>query len=127
MSSVVLDASALLALLQDELGGDLVRERIAHGAAISAVNYEEVLSVLCDRIPLETAAALVDELELDCVPFDRRQARVATSLKPLYPRGHVSQADRACLALALELGQPALTGDRKWRDAETGAIVELIR
>jgi PIN domain nuclease of toxin-antitoxin system len=57
----------------------------------------------------------------------RRQARVATSLKLLYPRGHASQADRACLALALELGQPALTGDRKWRDAETGDIVELVR
>jgi ribonuclease VapC len=45
----VIDASALLALLQDENGADAVVEAIADGAAISTVNLSEVLAKLAEH------------------------------------------------------------------------------
>ena len=45
----VIDASALLALLQDENGADEVVEAIADGAAISTVNLSEVLAKLAEH------------------------------------------------------------------------------
>lgn len=45
----VIDASALLALLQDENGADEVVEAIAAGAAISTVNHSEVLAKLAEH------------------------------------------------------------------------------
>lgn len=45
----VLDASALLALLQNEPGASSVVEAIGAGAAISAVNFSEVLAKLAER------------------------------------------------------------------------------
>jgi ribonuclease VapC len=43
MTAIVLDASALLAMLRDEAGGAMVAGAIA-GASMSAVNLAEVVS-----------------------------------------------------------------------------------
>jgi PIN domain nuclease of toxin-antitoxin system len=39
----------------------------------------------------------------------------------------LSLGDRACLALAAELGVVALTTDREWARADVGVEVALIR
>ncbi len=44
----VLDASALLAYLNDEAGAKVVEESLVRGSAISAVNLAEVLSKLAE-------------------------------------------------------------------------------
>jgi PIN domain nuclease of toxin-antitoxin system len=82
VSGVVLDASALLALLLGEPGGDVVRARRA-GAVLSAVNYAEVLArtaALCGS--LEDAKRRVDRQELGVIALDQTQAAVAASLVP---------------------------------------------
>src|SRR5205823_1913357 len=47
-AGVVLDASALLALLREEEGAERVAEQLPRGAAISALNWAEVLARLID-------------------------------------------------------------------------------
>jgi ribonuclease VapC len=115
MASVVLDASAVLALVRDEPGADKVAPHIGH-AAISAVNLQEVIKeLLLSGLDAATARELLDELRLDVCAHDRDAAYAAAALHAQtreYGRG---LGDRSCLALALQLGVPALTADREWK------------
>lgn len=127
MGEVVLDASAVLAVLLDEPGQDVVRRHLA-GASVSAVNYSEVLSRaarLCGS--LEEAKRRVDRHGLTVVPFDADQATLAASLLPATKPFGLSLADRACLVLGLARGVPVLTADRAWAEVEVGVRVEVIR
>ena len=127
MAEVVLDASALLALMRAEEGADRVASVIDH-AVIGAVNLAEVTSKLVrEQIAIEVVREWVDALELDVRAFDRELAHAAGALLPATrPRG-LSLGDRACLALARALGAPALTMDRAWRGVDVGVAIEVIR
>jgi PIN domain nuclease of toxin-antitoxin system len=124
---IVVDASAVLALLQGEPFGKFDPERIV-GAAISAVNLAEVLTKLLSaglsRHHAEDAAAA---LNFRVVPFDKQQARDAAGLWPATSRGGLSLGDRACLALGLALKAPVITADRAWAKIDIGASIVLIR
>lgn len=127
MVRVVLDASAVLALLLGEPGADVVKARL-EGAFLSSVNYSEVLArtaTLCGS--LEEAKLRVDRHDWTILPFDAEQATVVASLLPETKRFGISLADRACLALGLMHGCPVLTADRIWADLDIGVTVELIR
>jgi PIN domain nuclease of toxin-antitoxin system len=127
VSTVVLDASALLALLLGEPGADVVRSRRA-GAVLSAVNYAEVLArtvALCGS--LEEAKRRVDRQEVEVIPLDQTQAAVAASLAPAGKPLGLALADRCCLALALTRRQPVLTADRDWRSLKADIDIVLIR
>jgi S-adenosylmethionine uptake transporter len=81
MSSVVVDASAVLAILQDE-PGTAVALHHADGALFGAVNLAETLAKVSDRgIAIEDALRLIDDLRPKIVPFNRRQAAVVASLR----------------------------------------------
>lgn len=127
MSGVVLDASAVLAYLQGEPGGDLVAEQMA-AAVIGAVNLSEVIAKLVDK-GLDDAA--VDEtlqsIGLEAVAFDVAQARAAGLMRSATRQRGLSLGDRACLALARARGAPALTADRAWTEVAAGVEVRLIR
>jgi len=127
MSEVVLDASALLALLNDEPGSDVVA-MVLSGAAISTVNLAEVIAKL-------TAYGLSDEevgealgtFGLEVTPFDETHAYIAGGLyRSTRPFG-LSLGDRACLALAKQNGLPVMTADRAWAGLEIGIEVRVIR
>ena len=80
VARVVLDASALLALLRAEEGGHRVREAVQAGALISAVNWAEVLTRLVQEggDPMEVsnqALPFADAGLLSLVPYDDEQAR----------------------------------------------------
>jgi PIN domain nuclease of toxin-antitoxin system len=125
--AVVLDASALLALLHAEPGGDTVVDLIS-SSCISAVNWCEVFGKL--RAAGIDAAALVEGVEqtgIRIVPFDAEQARVAGELHVATRQAGLSLADRACLALASELEAPAVTADRAWARLDVGVEVRCIR
>jgi ribonuclease VapC len=115
--SKVYDASALLALLNDELGQDAV---IAHLAApeeglISAANWAEVASKLADRgeSPTEIESGLA-ALGLEVVPLDAKQALAAGALRPSTRTLGLSLGDRCCLALATLRKAEVITGERIW-------------
>ena len=124
----VLDASAILALLQGEQGGARVRE-VLDDAIMSSVNYAEVLAKCSDKGGrLEDAETQVGGLRLDVKPFGKDDAIEAARLRPKTRRPHdISFADRACLALAHSVSGTALTGDRVWADLDLGIRVELFR
>lgn len=129
----VLDASALMAVLHAEDGASVVIEAIGRGAAVSVVNWAEVLSKLAEagKDP-EAAAAELRRAEgsrraLSIEPLTAADCVAVARLRPITRRQGLSLADRACLALAERLGVPALTADREWLEADVAADVQLIR
>jgi PIN domain nuclease of toxin-antitoxin system len=121
----VLDASAVLALLQEEPGADEV-EALLDGALLSTVNLSEVLQ------KAEQHAVDVEGLEFDLEAlgvvhrdFDLACARGAAAL---WRRGSgLSLGDRACLALAGAVDGTAVTADRGWGRAARGVEVLVVR
>jgi ribonuclease VapC len=123
----VLDASALLALLNDEPGAAAVSERL-DGASMSAVNWCEAYGKLrAAGVPPAALTAGMAETGITIVAFDADQACVAGELLPLVRRAGLSLADRACLSLAQRLGVPAVTADTAWRTVDVGVDVVCVR
>ena len=126
---VVLDASAVLALLFEEPGAEMVRAQLRTGV-IGAANLAEVLAKLSDHgLPAMEAVRAVTILGLEVAPMTEAQAGRSAELRPMTRAVGLSLGDRACLALAAELGAPVLTADRSW-DAVAGAAgvsVQVIR
>jgi PIN domain nuclease of toxin-antitoxin system len=73
---VVLDASAVLAYLQDENGSEKVDVVLSEGSAImSAVNYAEVVGKLLEAgLPESSVKAVMENLELQIEALDDKQA-----------------------------------------------------
>lgn len=129
----VLDASALLAHLNDEEGADAVRAAMKRGAAISVVNWAEVLSKLAERgEDADIAAAEMRGAELigpviSIEPLTEEDCIAIARLRPATKAQGLSLADRACLVLAERLGVPAVTADGGWAKAQVRAEVRPIR
>ena len=126
--SCVLDASALLALLQQEPGAETV-ETLLEEAVISSVNWSEVVHKSLDRgVELDNLREDLEALGLNIAPFDVEDAEVAAALRRGTAELGLSLADRACLALASRLSIPALTTDSAWAELQLEAVfVRLIR
>lgn len=129
MTKAVLDASALLAWLEDEPGADSVQDVLASGSAVmSAVNWAEVFAKLVDRgLSEEDLRRIRGSLDLDIRPFDEEAAFASASLRPVTRRLGLSIGDRACLALALREAVPALTADQAWSNLELELDVNVVR
>lgn len=131
----ILDASALLALLQDEPGAAAVVEAIEAGAAISTVNLSEVLAKLTERgehvrSTMATIRQAVDRADggLQIEAFTEEDGIEAADLRPRSKSQGLSFGDRACLALAARYEVPTVTADKDWADLpEVGVAVKLIR
>ena len=127
MPEVVIDASALLALLNDEPGADVVAEALPQGV-ISAVNLSEVVAKLCDAgMPEKAIHQALQPLGIEIVPFDEEQAYEAGLLRASTQDWGISLGDRACLSLAKKLGIDALTADRAWTELSIGTTIKVIR
>jgi len=129
MSEMVLDASALLALLHGEAGGAKVAEHIVD-ARMSSVNYAEVVShFIHAAMPAEQVDAMLRPLPMRIVEADLALATLAGRLRSATAEAGLSLGDRFCLALARRDGLPALTADRQWRTVAeaAGVTVSVIR
>lgn len=127
MASVVLDSSAILAVLNDEPGADVV-ESMMDDALVSTVNYAEVVAKLVERGSTTAAAqAALLSVALTTVDFDIALALRTGGLRAETLRRGLSLGDRACLALAEREGVPALTGDRSWVGSVSSVDIRLIR
>lgn len=102
---------------------------MADGAAISVVNWTEVLSKLAERgEDPELAAAELKEAGLiggviAIEPVTSEDSIQIARLRPLTRDRGLSLADRACLALAERLQVPVLTADGAWIDLPSVRVV----
>ncbi len=127
MSSVVLDAVAVTAVLRREPGHEAVVPHL-RGALISCVNLAEVLCISRTRGSLpEFDDLAISRMQLRPVPFDEDQARFVASIYSKTLGGTVGLADRACMALGLSRNLPVLTGVREWLNFDVGVDVRLFR
>ncbi len=127
MTSCVLDASAVLAFVLDEPGGNEVSKCLA-GGRWSAVNYAEVLTRLAELSgSLEETRLRIDRLELEIVPLDAELAALTASLRPATRKYGLSIADRACLAVAMSSRSPVITADPSWNQLDVGVEIIQIR
>ncbi len=133
MNSIVLDASAVLAMIQGEPGGERVAfllDSIELGAdvkvSIGSVNWCEVLT----RTRRDYNGMTVEELTaalagVELVPFDKACAELAAAYASV--NRALSLGDRACLALAKIKQATAWTTERLWSQCKLDVPVELIR
>lgn len=125
---VVLDASALLALLDDEPGAALVEEHLGRATVLS-VNLEEVAGKLIGRgMPPADVELAVAALDVTVTAFTAEMAWLSARTRPHLPSG-LGIADRCCLAGAAVLGAGVVTADALWARAGPafGVEVTLIR
>jgi ribonuclease VapC len=124
---VVLDASALLALLNREPGHEEVTRAIPR-ASISTVNLSEVAAKLAEsRMPEDMVREALEGLALDIQDFGLELAFQAGMLRPSTRVRGLSLGDRACLALGQRLNIPVLTTDRAWQVLDLDVEVKLLR
>jgi ribonuclease VapC len=128
VTSAVLDASAVLALIRGESGGVRVVEHIGR-AAISAVNLHEVIKELfLSELDEPTIREVLGEFRLDVRAHDNDAAYAGAALHAQTRQFGRGLGDRSCLALALQLGLPAITADKEWRKVRVkGLKIEQIR
>jgi PIN domain nuclease of toxin-antitoxin system len=129
--TVVLDTSAVLAVIFGEDGAERVAPHLTPSAGvISAVNFAEVATKLVDRrYSDEDARSTLADLKALVRPLQTDVAMLTGLLRRVTRSRGLSLGDRACLALARTEGCPAVTADRKWRDIAEAADVsiEVIR
>jgi PIN domain nuclease of toxin-antitoxin system len=127
MSSVVLDASALLAFLREEPGSERV-ESVLGRSVISSVSIAEVLTLALDHGgTLPQAFPAVTRLPITKNSFEIYDAYLAASLRPATKHLGLSLGDRVSLALGMRLGLPVLTTDGTWQDIAASIEIEPIR
>lgn len=124
---IVLDASALLAVLLDEPGADKVVP-IMSGAELSAVNLGEILTKVAERggAP-EEARRQIESFGMKISAFEGGDAAAVAALRAQTRHLGLSFGDRACLALALSRGFPVMTADTEWAKLDLGIDIRLIR
>jgi ribonuclease VapC len=127
VNEVILDASAILALLNAEPGADVVEETLP-GAITSTVNLSETVAKLSERgMPEGAIRIALEEIGLRLVSFDGDLAFQTGLLRVSTRSAGLSFGDRACLALGRQLKLPVLTTDRGWATLDVGVEVRLIR
>ena len=124
----VFDASAVLAAIFDEPGGDRVTELWAEGEnLLCSVNYAEVIAKLAERSMTDAEVRMVMEgVPLELAQFDQETAHAAGLLRRSTKALGLSLGDRACLALAQIRTAQAVTADRVWK-RQKGFDVLVIR
>lgn len=125
--SFVLDSSAVLAVIREEAGMEVVAAAIPQ-SRVSSVNAVEIVTKLIDlgRSP-DLAEAILFGLALDIEPFLPADGVLAGRLRKESKRFGLSLGDRACIATAIRLGATVLTADRIWADLDVGCPIEVIR
>lgn len=123
----VIDASALLAFILKERGGDGAAATFA-GGVMSAANISEALAVLIRKgATIEEALAGFRDTGIVAAPVSEEHAVTAAALSPLTRHAGLSLGDRLCLSLALELNRPAVTAEKSWKSLAVGIEIQLIR
>lgn len=127
MVEVVLDSSALLAVINAERGADAVA-KLLDGAVIGAVNYAEVVTKLVERgASIQETRRELGLIDVPVVDFDASLAERTGALRLNTKKYGLSLGDRACLALAERDGAVAVTTDKSWAETGLKIKIEMVR
>ena len=125
-----MERAKALSEIGDDEGAKMWR-RVAEmidGSCMSTVNLAEVLTRFTrDGHDAAAVLARLRASAIEWAPFTEVQAAVAAELAPLAMPYGLSLGDRACLALALTRGEPAVSADRQWARLDLAIPVEIIR
>ncbi len=126
----VLDSYALLALVEDEPGAQVVADIIGDETAepsMSVISLGEICYIILRRQGEEAAAEVVQGVrnEAGLAIAEASWARVKDAAR-LKAGGGLAYADAFVLGLAQELGALLVTGDRELRVAAARLGVELV-
>lgn len=124
MTSVI-DASVVLAWLQDEPGAEDAEPLIMDGV-IGAANWSEVLQKARQHgVAPEMVARLLASFGLTVADVTRADGAAAADLwaseMPL------SLGDRLCMALGIRMGLTVATMDAAWSTVEDGPTILVLR
>jgi ribonuclease VapC len=123
--TTVIDASVVLAWLQDEPGADEAEPLLMEGI-IGAANWSEVLQKARQHGGQPgLVARLLRSFGLRVADVIAEDAERAATL--WHAESPLSLADRLCLALGLRLGLAVATADAAWRDLAEGPELILLR
>lgn len=128
MSENVLDASAILALLQGERGADKLTDEILDHSVASTVSLAEVQGKLVKGgFSSDEAWAHTLSTVTTVEPYTSEHAKLAGSLIAKTEKYGLSLGDRSCLALAITLKAPVYTAERLWKNLKVGVPIHVIR
>ncbi|MEO7869579.1 MAG: type II toxin-antitoxin system VapC family toxin [Candidatus Limnocylindria bacterium] len=123
--TAVIDASVVLAWLQDEPGSDVAEQHLVEGI-IGAANWSEVLQKARQHgAQPGLVARLLTSFGLRVVDVTAEDGERAADL--WVSGAAFSLADRLCLALGLRLGLSVVTTDAAWPSMPRGPKVILAR
>jgi PIN domain nuclease of toxin-antitoxin system len=129
LSTIVIDASAILAAILGEAGGDSVFDLLGEAIA-STVNVAEVYTYAAvNGLPTDAIDAFFADTGIEIASFDHAQAVTAGRLASITRKAGLSLGDRSCLALAKLRQAEVLTADRPWQQVADAAelTITLLR
>ena len=128
MSKIILDASALIALIKNETGASIV-EGLLGQVVMSSINVSEVASVLLEsEMNSQEAQECLLPLISIIIPFDEEQAFYTAELRKHTKNQGLSLGDRACISLGIKMNLPVYTADRIWKNIRLDNVeINLIR
>src|ERR1700731_4604274 len=126
MNRIVLDASAILAVIGGEPGAEKLTPELLSRTIVSTVNLAEVQTKLVSRgwtseQAWEDATSPVREV----VSFDEEHARIAGDLALQTRHLGLSLGDRACLALGITLKLPVYAAEKAWKKLKVGVRIHV--
>ena len=125
--TVLLDTSAILAILQDEAGAAEARDALSD-ACLSIVAVAEIATKLCEKgASRDSAERAIAVLGCRILELDWPIAIAAGALRPTKKAAGISLGDRICIETARRHGLPIVTADRAWAELDLGVEIRLIR
>jgi ribonuclease VapC len=126
MTIVVVDASAIVAVIREERGALFISKQI-NKAIISTVNLQEVVKILLThKFPMNILQDMIDDLNLDIRPHTVEDAYAAASLFHATKVYGCGLSDRTCLALAIKEKLPVITTDQSWAKLDIEGLKVIL-
>jgi len=131
--SLIFDTSALLRLVNDEKGSDIVssllEERLRKNKSnfVSSITAYEIVSVMARR-DVQSAVSAISFFEKLCkfVPLSAETAQNAALLRKKYFSTGISMADALIIQTGIDCDAQIITADKAWKKIDD-ANVQLIR